>query len=199
MEWGWGRRGRTATNELLERQAFKYAGCVCAGGWEASSPLHRSLQNCSRQNPQVNGTGDMPFQFQSRSTGMVCCKTPYKIHRSATGILQPFAPLPKACVKHCCFSSRLLANEAFYFSYMYFLAFIGLRRECKSQHTKCVSLIPVWFLKRTINPMLCKRCLHFIYTVDFFFPPLSLMAGQMLFVILLRCYAICLYFLCDKF
>lgn len=35
---------------------------------------------------------------------------------TAPGIPQPFVPLPKACVKHCCFSSSLWANEALYFS-----------------------------------------------------------------------------------
>lgn len=89
-----------------------------------------------------NGIGDV-----RQKSFFPCCKTPYKIHRTAPGIVQLFVPLPKACVKHCCFSRRLGANETFYFSYMYFLAFTGLRRECKSQHTKCVSFFPKWFLK----------------------------------------------------
>lgn len=49
MEQGWGRVGVSAMNELLEKQAFRYVHCVWDGGWEASSSLHRHLQNCSLQ------------------------------------------------------------------------------------------------------------------------------------------------------
>lgn len=68
----------------------------------------------------------------------------------------------------------------------------------RSQHTKCVSSIPTLLLKRAINPMLCKRCLHFIYTVVFF-SLLSLTAGQMPFVPLLRRDAVRFCFLRDNF
>lgn len=80
------------------------------------------------------------------------------------------------------------------------LAFISWRRE-KSQHTQCISPTPMPFKRRKKKRSLIQcyaKAVYTLFTPDFF-PPASLTAGQVPFVLLLQCDSVCSCLLRDKF
>lgn len=168
-----------------------------AGGWEASSALHHRSQNFSQQQRQKNTRRWIESERHNgtRAPG----RNPCLEESCASKLLAKCRGLVQKCSRHLFLFQRPALNAAASAlppSGCLTGLFAGLLG--RSQHTKCVSSIPTLLLKRAINPMLCKRCLHFIYTVVFF-SLLSLTAGQMPFVPLLRRDAVRFCFLRDNF
>lgn len=73
--------------------------------------LHRRHQNLSQQQQderQVDGTGGAQWNL-----GTLMAIPVWRMAlRVGPGMLQTFVPLPKACVKRCCFSRAVLAGLA---------------------------------------------------------------------------------------